>query len=211
MMKGYLLQSAVRREYHCYTWSSGRQKTCAKRVRGERAKMGRRVLVIAAVLLVLGFAYYGYTNYDAGRAGSSGEVYSNDPPTGKAKPSAAATSGAADTKSTSPETIVYPTEQSTNPSAATAASDGNSAPTGQTTRPIASGSGTPATGVPATDSISPNPPNGMAFSGTGKYQIYRQGNITWRLDTSNGRTCILFATEEEWKKPQVLRAGCGER
>ncbi len=39
-MKGYLLQSAVRREYHCYTWSSGRQKTCAKRVRGERAKMG---------------------------------------------------------------------------------------------------------------------------------------------------------------------------
>jgi hypothetical protein len=51
----------------------------------------------------------------------------------------------------------------------------------------------------------------MAFSGTGKYQIYRQGNITWRLDTSNGRTCVLFATEEEWKKPQVLRAGCGER
>jgi hypothetical protein len=173
--------------------------------------MGRRVLVIAAVLLVLGFAYYGYTNYDAGRAGSSGEVYSNDPPTGRGKTNAAPpSSGAADIRSTNPETIVYPTEQSTNPSASTAQSDGTSAPTGQTTRPTVSGPRSTVTGVPATDSISPNPPNGMVFSGTGKYQLYRQGNITWRLDTSNGHTCIIFATEEEWKKPQVLRAGCGE-
>jgi hypothetical protein len=164
--------------------------------------MARRVLVMAAVLLVLGFAYYGYTNYDAGRAGSSGEVYSNDPPTGRGKTSTATiASGTADTKLTSPEAIVYPTAQS----------DGTSAPTGQTTRPTASGSGTAAADVPTIDSISPNPPNGMVFSGTGKYQLYRQGNITWRLDTSNGHTCIIFATEEEWKKPQVLRAGCGER
>ena len=164
--------------------------------------MGRRVLVIAAVLLVLGFAYYGYTNYDAGRAASSGEVYSNDPPTGRGKNNAATmASGTADTKSTSPETIVYPTAQS----------DGTSGPTGQTTKPTASGPGTVATDVPVTDSISANAPNGMVFSGPGKYQLYRQGNITWRLDTGNGHTCIVFATEEEWKKPQVLRAGCGER
>src|SRR3981081_4070265 len=98
--------------------------------------MGRRVLVIAAVLLVLGFAYYGYTNYDAGRAASSGEVYSNDPPTGRGKTSAAPPSPAPpDPRSTNPETIVYPTEQSTNPSASTAQSDGASAPTDQTTRP----------------------------------------------------------------------------
>jgi hypothetical protein len=59
------------------------------------------------------------------------------------------------------------------------------------------------------DTISPNPPNGMAFSGSGRYQLYRQGNITWRLDTETGRTCIIFATDDEWRKPRVYKAGCG--
>jgi hypothetical protein len=59
------------------------------------------------------------------------------------------------------------------------------------------------------DTIAPNPPNGEVFAGKGKYQLYRQGNITWRLDTDTGKTCIIFATDEEWKKPKVLRAGCG--
>ena len=39
--------------------------------------------------------------------------------------------------------------------------------------------------------------------------LYRQGDITWRLDTTTGRTCIVFATDEEWKKPRVFKAGCG--
>jgi hypothetical protein len=65
--------------------------------------------------------------------------------------------------------------------------------------------------VPAGDTISPNPPNGMVFSGRGKYQLFRQGNITWRLNTDTGQTCIIFATDEEWKKPRVYRAGCGSR
>jgi hypothetical protein len=51
----------------------------------------------------------------------------------------------------------------------------------------------------------------MVFFGTGKYQLYRQGNITWRVDTETGKSCILFATDEEWKKPTVYRAGCGSR
>jgi hypothetical protein len=63
--------------------------------------------------------------------------------------------------------------------------------------------------VPRGDTISPNPPNGMVFAGTGRYQLYRQGNITWRLDTETGRSCIIFATDEEWKKPRVYKAGCG--
>ena len=63
--------------------------------------------------------------------------------------------------------------------------------------------------APATDSIQPNPPNGAAFAGTGKFQVYRQGNLTWRVDTESGATCILFATMDEWKKPVVYNHACG--
>lgn len=62
---------------------------------------------------------------------------------------------------------------------------------------------------PATDSIPRNPSNGMIFAGTGKYQIYRQGDITWRLNTDTGKACILFATNDEWRKPRVFQHGCG--
>ncbi|SEC48141.1 hypothetical protein [Terriglobus roseus] len=61
----------------------------------------------------------------------------------------------------------------------------------------------------ATDSIQPNPPNGAAFTGTGKFQVYRQGNLTWRVNTETGANCILFATMEEWKKPVVYNHACG--
>jgi len=70
---------------------------------------------------------------------------------------------------------------------------------------------TPTMSVPATDSIPPNPPDNMKFSGTGRYQLYRQGNLTWRLDTDSGRTCIIFATDEEWHKPRVSSQGCGNQ
>jgi hypothetical protein len=63
--------------------------------------------------------------------------------------------------------------------------------------------------APAADSIRRNPPNGMVFSGKGKYQVYRQGDITWRLNTETGEACILFATDAEWRKPRVYQHGCG--
>jgi hypothetical protein len=62
---------------------------------------------------------------------------------------------------------------------------------------------------PATDSIGRNPANGMVFAGKGKYQIYRQGDITWRLNTETGQACILFATNAEWRNPRVFQHGCG--
>jgi hypothetical protein len=62
---------------------------------------------------------------------------------------------------------------------------------------------------PASDSITRNPPNGMIFAGTGKYQLYRQGDITWRLNTDSGQACILFATDAEWHKAKVFQHGCG--
>jgi len=67
----------------------------------------------------------------------------------------------------------------------------------------------PTTAPPTSDTIAPDPPNGLAFGGTGRFQWYRQGNITWRVNTSSGSTCIAFATMEEWQKPIVYSHGCG--
>ena len=49
----------------------------------------------------------------------------------------------------------------------------------------------------------------MVFAGSGKYQLYRQGDITWRVNTDTGDACILFATDAQWRKPQVYSHGCG--
>ena len=65
--------------------------------------------------------------------------------------------------------------------------------------------------APAADSIAANPPNRATFAGTGKFQVYRQGDLTWRVNTDTGSTCILFATDEQWRKPIVYRNGCGGR
>ncbi len=160
--------------------------------------MTRRVIVIAVVLLAAVVLYLGYTTYDAKRAGANGDVYSPDS-SEKAKGPAAMTSDAAETpaaKPVDPQSVVYP------PAA--------SGQTAQTPAAKTGGAEDAAT-IPPGDTISPNPPNGEVFAGKGRYQLYRQGNITWRLDTDTGRACVLFATDEEWRKPKVYRTGCGSR
>jgi hypothetical protein len=164
---------------------------------GGSELMTRRVIVIVVVVLLAVVFYFGFTSYDAKRAGGSGDVYSVDSP-GKPRgaSSAAVTSDAPDTpsaKPVDPQTVVYPPAA---PQPATAT--------------LAAGSDDTAT-APTNDTISPNPPNGEVFAGKGRYQLYRQGNITWRLDTDTGRACVIFATDPEWKKPRVYRAGCGSR
>jgi hypothetical protein len=62
--------------------------------------------------------------------------------------------------------------------------------------------------APAADTIERNPPNGTVFAGTGRYQVYRQGDLTWRLNTDNGQACIIFATDSEWRKARVYHNGC---
>lgn len=66
----------------------------------------------------------------------------------------------------------------------------------------------PNTAIPATDSIAPNPPNGVAFGRNGHFQVYRQGDITWRLNTVTGTTCVLFATDAQWRQPRIRHAAC---
>jgi hypothetical protein len=63
--------------------------------------------------------------------------------------------------------------------------------------------------LPMRDTEPPNAPNGERFAGAGDYMWYRQGNLTWRVDTRTGRSCIIYATMEEWRKPIVMRHGCG--
>jgi hypothetical protein len=62
--------------------------------------------------------------------------------------------------------------------------------------------------APSGDTISRNPQNGMVFAGSGKFQLYRQGDITWRLNTDTGWACVLFATDTQWAKSRVFEQGC---
>jgi hypothetical protein len=162
--------------------------------------MGRRVLVIVMVLVVALFVYLGYNSYDAKRAGLSGDVFPHDSSMSKSRPADGPQTSAPSTS----QTVVYPAPAvQTVPVTPETTQSQNDAQIsqGQTTQD----------GTSAADTISPNPPNGMVFAGKGKYQLYRQGDLTWRLNTESGQTCIIFATDDEWKKPKVSRAGCGSR
>ena len=173
--------------------------------------MAKRIVIIVGVLALAISAYYSYNRYDARRAGVSGEVFSNDPQPSRAKVDSVSRTSTGSTSSTNKkasdsegEAIVYPSAVTAQTTPATAnpnpaSSDLQVTQTGQ---PVHEG-------TPAGDTIGPNPDNGMKFAGSGKYQVYRQGNITWRLNTETGQTCVLFATDEEWKKPRVYHSGCG--
>jgi len=58
------------------------------------------------------------------------------------------------------------------------------------------------------DTEPPAAPDGARFGGSGVYQWYRQGDLTYRVDTRNGSSCIVYATLEEWRKPDVYHHGC---
>ncbi len=63
-------------------------------------------------------------------------------------------------------------------------------------------------GYQGNDSQPPENPDGMRFGGNGAYQWYRQGNLTYRVDSRSGRSCIAYATMEEWRNPRVYRHAC---
>jgi len=83
-----------------------------------------------------------------------------------------------------------------------------SAPGGLPQRTPVLGPGAP---PPASDTIPPNPPNHVAFGGTGKYMWYRQGDITWRVNSDTGMSCVAFATMQEWARAIVFQNGCDSR
>lgn len=42
----------------------------------------------------------------------------------------------------------------------------------------------------------------------GRYQLHRDGLRTWRLDTSTGKSCLLLATEVDWKGSAKDQVSC---
>jgi hypothetical protein len=63
--------------------------------------------------------------------------------------------------------------------------------------------------LPASQTLSRNPPDRTLLAGTGRYELYRQGDITWRMDTASGQACVLFATPAMWRRTLVYNHGCG--
>jgi hypothetical protein len=84
-------------------------------------------------------------------------------------------------------------------------------PPAATAAPVATNvsSSTSSSGDGGSYTLPSDSPNGMAFAGKGEYQWYRQGNLTYRLNTKTGSSCIAYATMEEWRKPIVMEHGCG--
>ncbi len=42
----------------------------------------------------------------------------------------------------------------------------------------------------------------------GRYSLYKDGFRTWKFDSATGRSCLLLATDEDWKKDKVALQGC---
>jgi len=144
----------------------------------------KRIVGLLAVVAVIVLGVAWQRHRARMRALNSGEVYVREQPSGPAKP-------------------LPPTSQSPENEIATTATPQPAppAPAAQPAPEIAP--------APSSDSIPRNPPNGLAFAGSGKFQLYRQGDITWRLNTQTGETCILFATDAQWHLHRVYQAGCG--
>jgi hypothetical protein len=62
--------------------------------------------------------------------------------------------------------------------------------------------------LPSSQPLSRTPQNGIVTAGSGKYELFRQGDITYRLNTQNGQSCVLFATTAQWSKTLVYEHGC---
>jgi len=147
----------------------------------------RQIFWIIMIVVVVIFGAAWYVHRTKTHAVNSGDVFVRGQPGDKAKgDSATSDTGAADQPAD--------TQQPAAPGTDT-----------QQAAPAQGDAVTP----PATDSIGRNPANGMIFAGKGKYQLYRQGDITWRLNTETGQACILFATNAEWRNPRVFEHGCG--
>ena len=145
--------------------------------------MAKRTIVLLVIVIVAVVALLGWQRYKTYNHYNNGELTSNDlRDNGTMTGDVVATPSRSDTKDTAPR----PQAESQKTTTSTAA-----------------------TTAPVTDSIPANPTNGAIFAGTGRFQVYRQGNLTWRLNTDTGSTCILFATDEEWRKAVVYDHGCG--
>jgi len=173
--------------------------------------MNRILIFVVAVIIVIG-CFVLWKRSTAGTTFGGGEVTTRD-------------NGADQTKHDTSANIDGPGEEvHPTPSRSDAPGTINTEPTGGATNnqpgaaqyPPARNiepQATPVAGTgtmpPAYDTVNPNPPERVGFGGTGKFMWYRQGNLTWRVNSATGVACIAFATMEEWEKAIVYSHGCG--
>ncbi|HWG16248.1 MAG TPA: hypothetical protein VN678_00205 [Acidobacteriaceae bacterium] len=174
----------------------------------------KRIVVVLAIAAIAAIGVFWYWQHAKQRALGSGNVYvknqgadqsqpaSNPPSSQNPAASQPATPGAQQSSAATPP------PSAAKPSAAIEKMPSAPQPTAHTAIPAMT-QPRGAIAVPTSDSIPRNPPNGLIFAGVGKYQLYRQGDITWRLDTNTGRSCIIFATDTLWAKVRVWDSGCG--
>jgi hypothetical protein len=155
----------------------------------------KRIFLIVVGLAMVGLGVCWYVQWSRVRALNSGDVFVREQPEEGAKPEAPASA------STPP---AAGSDQPAQPArGAAAALEVGSAARQVQLKPKGS-----AVAAPAAETLPRNPPNGVIFAGTGKYQLYRQGDITWRLNTDTGWACVLLATDAQWSKLRVWERGC---
>ncbi len=143
----------------------------------------QRIFRFLLVIMVVIVGVVGYFHWSRTRAMNNGEVHVREQPSDTAK-------------SAAPETAAnQPAQPQDQP--------GNAADTqiSQNRADVVT--------LPASETLSRNPPNRTILAGTGRFELYRQGDITWRMDTATGQACVLFATEAMWRRALVYEHGCG--
>src|ERR1035438_6295858 len=113
-----------------------------------------RLLLVASAIVIGGFWFVHWSNT---RALNSGAVHVRQQPVDNAK------SATPQNNLTQPDAATQPQEVASN------AGD----------QPRGPESVTP---PPASETITRNPPNGIVAAGSGKFELYRQGDLTFRLN-----------------------------
>ena len=159
--------------------------------------MNKRIVSLLALIIAVALSVSWFVHRQHLRALNSGDVYVRDQssapaPVKSPAPAATPSKSSAPTPQVAPQQLATPTLPVPLPAA-----------------PAAEAHAKTRVAVPSHgDTIPRNPPNGLVFAGSGKYQLYRQGDITWRLDTETGESCILFATDAQWSRTRVFQNGC---
>jgi hypothetical protein len=160
-------------------------------------------LLLVAVAIIIGIVWFSHWSRTRGSRGAV--QVRNQSPNSAPKSTAPESAGG---NSAAPAT--------TNPAEPPAAQDQSNAPQEVAT---ASPEGPmmvpqhpgPITEQPAANALSPHPPSGFVTPATQKFALYRQGDLTYRLNTQSGQACVLLATDALWQKPLVYQHGCGNR